>query len=381
MLRLIKELELAAAADLNPMIWGRQGIGKTTLINEFGENTWGGSGRTDPACITLILSQMDGVELAGLPKVIDGRTIYARPNWMPENDEGGIILLDELNRADKYCINAAHQLVLEHRIFENELPPNWMIVAACNPETDDERGMTRFGAAFMDRFCHIECRGYWESWAKWAKGDRGISNEIIAFLDAQTTMLSPSEEKFNFDDILKNVIPTPRSWDAVDRVFQACGSDIDMLSGTGRILIKGLIGKDATAALFKHLKEFAKKTMTLADILKHGPTDPRWKAALKEKDLAYMQQTVEIASNELKDEMSKLKEENGDKGETKVKETISKNYNNLWELLKTLPDDTLVGFWNGLPAGTIWDHIASGLPLSFRKYISAVYHKHMENKK
>jgi len=381
MLRFGKAIELARKATIPLIAWGRQGIGKTSVVNQKADELFGGnSDRKDPTCITLILSQMEPTDLIGLPGKVqqaDGawKTEYMKPAWWPE-DEGGILFLDELNRATRDCINAAHQLVLEGRIFNNKLPKGWIVVAACNPDTDDEFGLVRFGAAFNDRFCHVEVNASWPAWKKWAE-ENGVADDVLSFLSANTEALNgDSEQKWDFSkDILCKVAPSSRSWDAVSRIRKAVGDDTALLNGVARTMIKGLVGNELCAMYFKHLEEYLKKVMTLADILAKGIKDKRWQAALKAKDLPYINEVLERAGKEFEDALTKV-QKSGKEGA--VEKALSKGgkYDKWWELLETVPDDVLIGWWSGLQSNTVWDEVALTLPPSFGRKVTELYNAH-----
>ncbi len=377
MLKVKDELKLLIEADVAGIFWGRQGIGKTTVINEIAQEMFASPDRDDiedPVCLTLVLSQMDPMDLMGLPsRTEEGYTDFAKPTWWPKK-EGGIILLDELNRATRECVNAAHQLVLEKRIFNNRLPKGWFVVAACNPDTDDEYGLIRFGAAFMDRFCHLKVQGNFPAWKSWAE-KAGKSEEIISFLSAQKNLLSPTENKFNFDTTLEKVDPSPRAWDAVDRILVACNENHSdkFLKTIGRTCIKGLVGAVATNAIFRHLDEYVKKPMNLADVLKLGTKDPRWVKALDGKEVPYMVEVLNSVGKQLEKVFAKIQKDGGEKKlEAAV---VSKKYKKWWELCQSTPDEVIVGWWNSLQSSTVWDEVAVMLPGEYGERVAQLYHQ------
>ncbi|TFH22745.1 MAG: hypothetical protein E4H03_07740, partial [Myxococcales bacterium] len=73
------------------MLVGRTGIGKSEFVKSFG--------RALGLEVTVLdLAAMDPPDLSGLPQIVDGKTTFAVPSWLPV-DGRGILFLDELNRA------------------------------------------------------------------------------------------------------------------------------------------------------------------------------------------------------------------------------------------------------------------------------------------
>jgi len=69
----------------------------------------------------------------------DVRMSYAPPMWLPktENVNGGILLLDDFNRADQRFIQATMELIDRGEYISWSLPENWTILLSSNPDTGD----------------------------------------------------------------------------------------------------------------------------------------------------------------------------------------------------------------------------------------------------
>jgi MoxR-like ATPase len=75
------------------------------------------------------LSQLDSVDLRGIPSIKDSRTVWMPPIFLPT--EGvGILFLDELNSAPPSVQAAIYQLMLDRKIGEYSMPEGWRIVCA-----------------------------------------------------------------------------------------------------------------------------------------------------------------------------------------------------------------------------------------------------------
>ena len=62
---------------------------------------------------------------------------YCPPEWIAGKEEGGILLLDDWNRADVRFIQAVMELVDRQEYISWKLPKNWHIILTANPDTGD----------------------------------------------------------------------------------------------------------------------------------------------------------------------------------------------------------------------------------------------------
>lgn len=152
-------LTLAHRARRATLLEGPTGIGKSELIRQVADTL-----RIE--CSILDLSLLEPPDLVGLPVITDGRTAYATPTALPTGGEG-ILLLEELNRADRSVQQPALQLLTARRLHEYELPPGWVAFAAINPE-DGEYQVTPLDPALRSRFLVLRVRADVREWRKWA---------------------------------------------------------------------------------------------------------------------------------------------------------------------------------------------------------------------
>ena len=85
----------AAGKRKTPLcIWGKHGIGKTQLVEDFAkENNY--------QFVYIAPAQFEEMgDLIGMPSIIDGQTVFVAPEWVPKADGPGILLIDDANRAD-----------------------------------------------------------------------------------------------------------------------------------------------------------------------------------------------------------------------------------------------------------------------------------------
>ena len=132
------------------------------------------------------------------------RTSYAKPAWVPEfNENGNILLLDDMNRANQSILKAGMDLILEQKYVSWSLPKGTTIVITQNPddgnynvESQDEAQVGRY----MDYLVDYDLDA-WTLWAEKAKLDGRCINFVMNY----------SGELFNADED-GNRICNPRSY-------------------------------------------------------------------------------------------------------------------------------------------------------------------------
>ena len=163
-------------------IWGTHGLGKTTLVQEFArKNNW-----QLAYCAPAQFEEMG--DLHGIPYQVDPDkdvigdeyTAFAPPDWVPTEEGPGILLLDDINRADDRILRGLMQLLQNFELFSWQLPPKWQIVATANPEGGDY-SVTPMDDAMLTRLLHLTMVFDPKSWAQWAE-DAGVDSRGIDFV-------------------------------------------------------------------------------------------------------------------------------------------------------------------------------------------------------
>jgi len=180
-------LEVAYRARRPVLLEGPTGIGKSELVAHVAK-------KLGIAHTVVDLSLLEPPDLVGLPVIEDGRTRYALPRFLPR-DGAGILMLEELNRAERYIQQPALQLLTARALHEYVLPEGWACFAAINPETGDYQ-VTPLDAALRARFLQVAVRPDRAAWLAWA-GEHGVHPAVIA--------LARAHERI-FDNV------PPRSW-------------------------------------------------------------------------------------------------------------------------------------------------------------------------
>ena len=177
--RLERVLSVAYRARRAVLLEGPTGIGKSEIVRRVAEDL-------GIATTVLDLSLLEPPDLVGLPVVKDDRTHYALPSVLPR-EGAGLLLLEELNRAERYIQQPALQLLSARRLHEYELPPDWTCVATVNPQTA-EYHVTALDKALRARFLQVNVRADRAAWLAWAQ-THDLHPGILALAHAHERIL------------------------------------------------------------------------------------------------------------------------------------------------------------------------------------------------
>ena len=168
-------------------VWGRHGIGKTDLVEKFAiENGYQ---------LTYIApAQFEEMgDLVGMPQVAkdeNGNNItrFMPPVWVPTQATKGILLIDDVNRADDRILRGIMQLIQNYELISWTLPAGWQIILTANPDGGDY-SVTPMDDAMLTRMMHVTMEFEVKEWAKWAErkniDQRGI-NFVLTYPEVVT---------------------------------------------------------------------------------------------------------------------------------------------------------------------------------------------------
>ena len=242
-------VESAFESDIPVFIWSDPGAGKSSLIQSIGKEN-------DVEVRDIRATQIESVDLRGLPSINNGTTVWHIPSFMPTDpDSHGIIFLDELNRGDPSVQSAAFQLVLDRKLGDYVLPDGWRICAAGNPDADP------LDSALSNRFMHGTLSPSYINWAVWARRE-GLNADIIGFLGSRPNLLFTSPS-----DTDENAYATPRTWEYAARAYED-----HKTSGIWENMIKGCVGEGVLTEFLGYMHSVA-QLPSLQDVI----NDPyRW---------------------------------------------------------------------------------------------------------
>lgn len=194
------------------MIWGPPGIGKSEIIAQLAIEQ-------KRKMIDLRLLLMEPTDLRGIPYLDpDTRQMtWSKPSDLPGKDDNfghnALVFFDEISAAPQNVQSAALQLVLNRRIGPYELPPDVVMVAAGNRESD-KTTFYQMPSALANRFLHYELRFDYKAWQEWAV-QNDIHPHVIGYLEFQKAnafTFSPQNSSRAF--------ATPRSWKFVSDLLR-----------------------------------------------------------------------------------------------------------------------------------------------------------------
>lgn len=281
-------------------IWGEPGIGKTTIVESFCADHKIGFTYVAPA-------QFEEMgDLLGMPVVDGNSTVFAPPKWVPLDEGPGILLLDDVNRADERILKGIMQLLQRSALMSWQLPKNWTIILTANPDYGDYQ-VTRMDEALLTRMLHVTLEFDLDSWVDWAEATK-LNEQGVAF------MKSLSQE--SFDDRTN-----PRT---ITNFFQ----ELDRLSDSTanpqfiRSLIHASIGNQSAEQLYNFLFPKGELSLTGKEILRTNNFIEKIKPTLieisklipfpRDKFQKICQELIEIIKNDdfenIEMEKSNLKE-------------------------------------------------------------------------
>ena len=200
------------------MLWGPPGVGKSQIVAAVARS------RGVPL-IDIRLSQMEPTDLRGVPFRKGDLVEWSVPALLPDerrHGARGILFLDEITSASPTVTAAAYQLILDRRLGEYRVPPEWVIFAAGNRYGD--RGVTYvMPTPLANRFTHYEMEPNLDDWVEWAHA-AGVDPGVIAFLRFRPDLL------FEFNPAVSPVaFPSPRSWEYAHRALVKFGDAPELL--------------------------------------------------------------------------------------------------------------------------------------------------------
>jgi hypothetical protein len=168
-------------------VWGHHGIGKTQMVEQVAKSRGCKWAYIAPA-------QFEEMgDLVGMPQVIENEagvrtTDFAPPDWVPREEGPGILLIDDVNRADDRILRGIMQLLQNFALVSWKLPPGWQIILTANPDGGDY-SVTPMDFAMLTRMMHITMVFDVQRWAWWAEKNqvdtRGI-NFVLSYPEAVT---------------------------------------------------------------------------------------------------------------------------------------------------------------------------------------------------
>lgn len=210
-------------------IWGRHGIGKTELVENFAQQNQFQFRYLAPA-------QFEEMgDLIGMPKIFDldpnriddDITKLVPPDWVPKIKGPGILMIDDVNRADDRILRGIMQLLQNYELVSWKLPADWHIILTANPDGGDY-SVTPMDDAMITRMMHVTMEFNLAAWAKWAEGrridPRGISF-VLTYPEIVTGERTTPRSLVHFFEAIANIEQLDQQLELVQMLGNACLDD------------------------------------------------------------------------------------------------------------------------------------------------------------
>jgi AAA domain (dynein-related subfamily) len=199
-------------------IWGLHGIGKTELVRDLAHQR----GYTFVYLAPAQIEEMG--DLVGMPRIVNDRTVFAPPSWAPTAEGPGILLIDDVNRADDRILRGIMQLLQFYELLSWSLPPRWLIVLTANPDGGDY-SVTPMDEAMLNRMLHVSMQFDPKSWARWAErsgvDERGI-HFVLSYPELVNGMRTTPRSLVQFFNAIRPIEELRNHMDLVKMLGDAC---------------------------------------------------------------------------------------------------------------------------------------------------------------
>jgi len=176
---------------------------------------------------------MEPGEAKGIPWLVDKKTVWSRPDWLPEVEDS-VLFFDDLHLVNEYNQSPLYELLLCSRLHGHMIPESTRFVAAGNIGLSSASA-SEIMAPIMDRFdLFIEFIPSHADFTSHAIAQH-IDDRIINFIQSYGY-----EYLFTADPSTSSKFPSPRSWFSLDKALKA-GFPIDVATG--------VVGIDAGARI------------------------------------------------------------------------------------------------------------------------------------
>ena len=237
---LYDHIDTLIRTDTPLFIHGSPGIGKSYIVADVAD-------KNGLELVDVRLSQMDPVDLRGVPAIREDQTVWMPPVFFPKDpDSEGILFLDELNSAPPSVQAAIYQLVLNRQMGEYKLPKGWRIICAGNRVSD--RGVVfRLPTPLANRMVHLHVQARFDDFKLFAlKAD--LHHFVIGFLGFRPDLLSTEPV---VEDDSNPAFATPRSYHMLSGILKT-GMDIGKIAP----VIYGTIGYAAGIEFVSYVKVY-----------------------------------------------------------------------------------------------------------------------------
>ena len=311
--------------DIAILLRGPTGVGKSHVVAAIAK-------KLGLPLIDVRGSTMDEAKVTGIADYVGAKELgvssFILPSWFVRGVREPVVLfLDELNRSMPQVQQAFFQIVLD-RSLGNDLDGNPMtlhpgtrVFAAVNHGS--EYDVNDMDPALLRRFAVVDLEACVEDWLVWAE-DNNVDKLTREFIRQNTAhwRVEPGTVEPG------TVIPTPASWDRLDRSLRHLGLAPRKHAGTRPdgfyALAQCFVGVEASIAFVEFVAKYEKQ-ISAEDVLEGRVTAKIAKSLKASDSLVVLDKLIDDA---------------------KEGEWSDKQASNLATFLRTLSGEQMVHFWN-----------------------------------
>ena len=180
------------------------------------------------------------------------RMSYCPPEWISGKTNGGILLLDDWNRADIRFIQAVMELIDRQQYISWSLPKDWHIMLTANPDNGDYL-VNSIDNAQKTRFISVDLKFDIRCWGVWAEENR-IDNRCINFLLKHPELVTTNTNSRSITTFFNSI----SSLDSFE-------SNLSLIQMIG----EGSVGSEFTTLFTMFINNRLDKMISPEDILTH----------------------------------------------------------------------------------------------------------------
>lgn len=303
-------VELVMRANEVPLIVGKSGIGKTTLVKRIAEkNKW--------KLVVIDGNLLKEGEIGGLPTIDEyivcdnngnnikrKTTVYASHTKLREIDryikqgDNVLLFIDEINRCEHSVQQELMNLILNREINGYVLDDNVKIVAAMNPSDkygeEFEYQVVDMDPAQENRFVWLHMDNDSLSWIRWAQ-KAGVDEKIIEFISTFPDYLYKENEG--------DICATPRSYERLSKIYKIYKEDLNNIDKKVFVnIVKGNVGRVIAEEFIGFIESHHDKLITLSDILSGEEIDEKIISMIKKENHTRLY----IIAHNILDQMNKF---------------------------------------------------------------------------
>ena len=144
------------------------------------------------------------------------RMSYSAPEWIADKKAGGVLLLDDWNRADTRFIQACMELVDRQTYISWTLPKDWHIILTANPDNGDYM-VNSVDSAQKTRYISANLKFDINVWARWAE-ENSIDTRCINFLLMHPELVTQETNARSISTFFNSISSIPKFEDQLPLV-------------------------------------------------------------------------------------------------------------------------------------------------------------------